>query len=182
MDGDIDLEDKVIPMRGKFSIKEMLGQPGDAKAEPEPKGESPPQANGEAAREPAADPLPPMERLPPLPGPGDPYKAYARPANQMLPTLVLLLADASVKAFSYNNLDTLDLLPAKDAGDGPVMVLRFSGIVATEIVLTGRDLDELYNYLGFHRVAWIRERSPSRHFLSEMETVITGIRIKKLEG
>jgi hypothetical protein len=174
MNGDIDIAERTFAMkRGQFSIKEMLAQQGEA--EPE----KPPEAgNGTAAT--AAAALPSLDDLSPLPGPGDPYKAYARPANQMLPTLVLLLADASAKGFSYGNLDQVDLLTASDPGQGPVIALRFTSVIATEVRIMGRNLDFLYNLLGFHRIGWVRERSPSGDFIPEGETVITGITITKV--
>ncbi len=178
MGEDVDLDEKVISMqRGKFSIKEMLAQPVEA-AEAKPNGEPPP---AKAEAEPVEE-LPPLDDVSPLPGPGDAYKAYARASNKPLPTLVLLLANASTRGFSYANLDTIDLLPSSDPGQGPVIVLRFSGITPTEIVLPGRNLDALYVALGAHRVAWVRERSPSRDFIPAAETVITGIRFNKIEG
>jgi hypothetical protein len=175
---DSDLDEKVIDMqRGKFSIREMLAQPVETLAERTPNGEPPP-AGAEA--EPAEE-LPPLDDVAPLPGPGDAYKAYARASNKPLPTLVLLLANASARGFSYANLDTLDLLPSGDPGQGPVIVLAFSGITPTEIRLHGRNLDALYVALGAHRTAWIRERSASRDFIPATETVITGIKINKIE-
>jgi hypothetical protein len=154
----------------QFSLKEMLAQ--QPAAEPQRREEP-------ATKE--AEPVPPLDELSPLPGPGTPYTAYARASNKPLPSLVLLMPDASVRGFSYANLDTLDLLPASDPGQGPVIVARFSGVTAAEVRISGRRLDALYNYLGHHRTAWIRVRPEARDFLDE-GTVITGIAIKKIEG
>ena len=68
-------------------------------------------------------------------------------------------------------------MASSDPGQGPVIVLLFAGIAATEIFLAGRNLDALYVSLGAHRTAWIRERSPSRDFIPARETVVTGIKI-----
>ena len=97
-----------------------------------------------------------FEDLPPLPRAGDPYKAWARIDNKPVPTLHCLLADGQVRGFSLGNLDSIDLL-GDDAGQGLVIVLRFDGIVAVEVRLSGRKLGTLHTYLGFHRVAWVRE-------------------------
>jgi hypothetical protein len=181
VDGDIDLENKVIAMPMKVSIKDMLGRQSDAAVSHPPSG-PPPRANGEAEADTPAEPLPFLDDLPLLPGPGEPYRAFSRPLNRPLPTLVLVLANASARGFSYGNLETVDLVAAGDPGQGPVIVLRFSGTTATEVELSGRHLDALYMHLGGHRIAWIRERSPSRDFIPAAEAVITGIRITKVEG
>jgi hypothetical protein len=163
--------------RGKFSIRDMLAQPTEA-AEAKPNGEPPP---AKAEAEPVEE-LPPLDDVSPLPGPGDAYKAYARASNRPLATLMLLLANASTRGFSYGNLDTIDLLPSSDPGQGPVIAMRFTSRDTTDILLSGRSLDALYVALGDHRVAWVRERSPSRDFIPAGETVVTGITINKMEG
>lgn len=178
MGDNTDLDDKVIPMqRKKFSIKDMLAQAGDVAAV---LGVQPPMsATAEAVAETVAEVLPPLDDLSRLPRPGDPYKAYARPANQMLPTLYLLLANATIEGFPYANYDRITLLPSSDSGKEPVLVIRFGD---TEVRLCGRNLDDLVSDVGFHRVAWIRERPPSRDYLPATETVITGVTITEMEG
>jgi hypothetical protein len=91
-----------------------------------------------------------------LQGPGDAYKAYARASNKPVPTLVLLLSNASTRGFSNANLDRVDLLPASDPGQGLVISMRFAGIAATEVRVAGRNLDGLYTYLGCHRIPCVR--------------------------
>lgn len=175
-----DLDEKVISMqRGKFNIREMLAQAGDATAEPKPNGDPPVSVTTDAVAVTPAEMLPALDEVTLLPRPGDPYKAYGRPANQMLPTLYLLLANATIEGFPYANCDRITLLPSSDAGQGPVLVIRFGD---TEVRLCGRNLDDLVSYVGFHRIAYIRERPPSREFLPPTATVITGIRISKVEG
>jgi hypothetical protein len=180
VDGNIDLERKVISMPNKFSIKEMLGQPHEA-TEERKSVSPPPPANGQANTELAKEPLPSLDDVPLLPGPGEKYKAFSRQENKPIPGVVLLLADASAMGFSYADLHTFNLLASPHPGQGPVIALRFSGNPGAEVEISGRNLDRLYVYLGGHRVAWIRVQPPEREFLPEEETVITGIRIKKLE-
>lgn len=189
VDAEVEIADKsiaerVIAMkRGQFSLKEMLAQPmGETKAEQETKPEPPKPAEAGAAAVEPAETLPALDDLPPLPGQGEAYKAHARASNKPLATLVLLMGDASARGFSYSNLDTLDLVPGNDPGQGPMICMRFNGIVATEVRVSGRNIDGLYSYLGHHRVAWVKERPPSRDFIPQGETVVTGIRISKIEG
>ncbi len=60
--------------------------------------------------------------------------------------------------------------------------MRFAGITPTEVMISGRIIDRLYDYIGQHRVPWVRELPPKRDFREAGETVITGISIKTLEG
>jgi hypothetical protein len=176
-----DRDENVISMqRNKASIRDVITQSDGEAAERTPHGDLPPE-EPQAQPETARGILPALDDVSPLPGAGDAYKAYARIANKPLTTLVLL-GNTSARGFSYANLDTLDLLPSSDTGQGPVIALRFSGIAATEILLSGRNLDALYVSLGAHRIAWIRERSQAREFLATAESVITAITISKLEG
>lgn len=116
-----------------------------------------------------------------LPGPSDAYKARSRPANRPVPSLHLILADASSRGFSYHNLDTVDLVPAKEPGRGPALVLRFAGIVPQEITITGRKLEVIRDYIGYHRLAWLWQLPPSRDFVADGEEVITEITIRRIE-
>jgi hypothetical protein len=173
---DVELEDKVIAMQrgGKFSIRDMLAQPIEA-AEAGPNGDPPPAT----AAEPDVE-LPPLDDISPLPGQGDAYKAYSRASNKPVPSLVILMADASARGFSYANLDTMDLVASADPGQGPEIVLTFCN--NKEVRLEGRNVDLLYTYIQFHRVSWIRVRPPSRDFIPAGETVITGAKISKLDA
>ena len=160
----------------------MLAQPLAERNGAEANGDPPPPAKAEAVPERRWRSCRRLTMYRRCRGRAIPIRRTPAPANKPLPTLVLLLADASAKGFSYANLDTVDLLPSSDPGQGPVIVLTFAGITATEILLSGRNLDGLYLPLCFHRVAWIRERSPSRDFIPAAETVITGITITEVES
>lgn len=92
-----------------------------------------------------------------------------------------VLANASACGFSYANLETVDLLALDDPGQGPNIVLCFAGITASEVRLSGRNLDLLYQLLCDQGTRRIRERATSRDFLAEKEMVITKITSGKLE-
>ncbi len=123
------------------------------------------------------------EKLMALPLPGSAYEAaYARPNNKPVPTLRFLTGDA-VKGLPYANLDSIDLEPAGKPGVGPVIVMRFAGIVAMEARITGRHLLLLYDLLSYHRIAWVRELPQGRDFRDKDEkaTVITGITVEPVK-
>jgi hypothetical protein len=118
-----------------------------------------------------------LEELSPLPDPTADYSAYARAANKPLLTLRFLLADASIKGFSYANLDTIDLLPSGKGGAGPAIVMRFTSATLTEVKIEGRKLEFLYDQLGHHRIAWTRELPAEMDFQDDKTTVIHKISI-----
>lgn len=116
-----------------------------------------------------------------LPRPGDPYKAYARIDNKPVAILHLLLADGCRRGFSYANLDSIDLLDG-DTGQGPVLVVRFAGIVPIEVRITGRRLDALHVHLGDHRIRWVRELPQGKILADPHAEVVTAIAIAKMTG
>ncbi len=142
----------VFDLSEKFSIKDLMHEsktPGDRRTASAEATETKPEA------------VPAFENLAPLPKPGDAYKAYSRPANQMLPTLHLLSGDGQVWSYPYSCLvegPHMLFLP-DNPGKGAVIVMRFAASVSVEVVMTGLRLDELHNYLGDHRVRWVRELS-----------------------
>lgn len=112
-----------------------------------------------------------------LPSPRDAYLAHSRPANKPIASIHFIMADNSSRGFSYSNLDTIDLLPSRDAGKGPALVLRFAGVIPQEVRLSGRNLHAIRDYLGYHRLAWIRQISKERDFLGDGEEVVTNVEI-----
>ena len=84
-----------------------------------------------------------------LPLPGSAYtEAYSRPTNKPEITLHVLLRDGSYRGFAWSNFDSVDMLPGDKAGSGRVIILRFAGMVPTELRLTGWNLGYLYTCLG----------------------------------
>jgi hypothetical protein len=113
-----------------------------------------------------------------LPRPGDPYRAYGREAGQMLPTLFLLLADGTRRGFPYAGLvGGPDLV---EASSGLVIILRFSDVVPMEVTLSGRNLEELYEALGYHEVAWVRALPPGKMISDRALPVVSSIAVKPL--
>ena len=101
----------------------------------------------------------------PLPQPGDPYvKAYATTRSGLTTTLHVLLATGVYRGFAWSNYDSVDMVPGDKPGSGPVMLLRFAGLVPTELRISGSNPGMLHACLGRQRVLWIRERPASRGF------------------
>ncbi len=123
------------------------------------------------------------DKLLALPQPGSAYDAaYARPHNRALPTLRLLISDR-VKGLPYANLDSIDLEPGDKPGEGPVIVIWFTGIVVRQVRISGRHLEALYDYLSYHRIAWVRMLPKGRDFRDKdgEATVITGITVEMMQ-
>ena len=126
--------------------------------------------------------LPAVDDLIPLPQPGDPYKAHARPDNKPLLTLTFLCKDSVEEGFAYSDLRRIRLLPGKP-GQGPVLVLRFSteaGIV--EVRIEGLRHDAMRDYIRYHRIAWIRELPPGKPVMDNTAAVVTSISITQVEN
>ena len=60
--------------------------------------------------------------------------------------------------------------------------MRFAGIVARQVLITGRNLGLLHAYIAQHRIAWLRELPTQRGLGDTSEAVITGITVKAVEG
>jgi hypothetical protein len=115
-----------------------------------------------------------------LPQPGSPYDvAHARASNKPVPTLRFLIGD-SIRGLPYANLDSVDWLAPDKPGASPAIVMRFSGLVPREALITGRNMLKLYDYLSNHRVAWVRELPKGKDFLDVPETVVTGIKVSRI--
>ena len=124
----------------------------------------------------------PFDRLSPLPAPGDPYKAFARPANRPLPSLSLLKADGTVWTYPYScRVEGPHLVPAEDTAKNWVVVLKFAGLAGIQIMLYGRRLEQLTNYLAHHRTAWVREQPKGKLIQEADAPVVTAIAIKEVE-
>jgi hypothetical protein len=169
MDDDTRLRDRVRPL-SPSSIRDGLRHTAFA----------PPREEAEADPEAATA----FDTLVPLPRPGDPYQAYTRADRMPQLTLRLLRGNGSIRGFSYANLDSIDLRPDDDPGQGPAIVLRFNGIAAVEAKLIGRHLDQdkLYDLLGHHRISWVREWPTGKGFADASATVITRIAIGLVTG
>lgn len=165
-----DEHDTVVRIRPKSSLIAEIGKAA-ATRQPVPDAVD----DAEAA-------TPARDDLIPLPQPGDGYKAHARPDNKALLTLRFLLKDSAVEGFSYSDLRRIRLLPSDKPGGGPVLVLRFVEAVIVEVRIEGRHLEAMHNYLGYHRIAWVRELPPGKMLGDGMAAAVTGISIRQVES
>jgi hypothetical protein len=123
----------------------------------------------------------PFDKLSHFPRTGDPYdKAHATQVNGSLPMLVLLLKDGSRPTFCYSDMRFMDVLPPKEPGDGPGLLLRFMGVGVVE--LEGVGVDRLHGYLYLHRLAWIREWPGGRQPARDNAVIVNRIKVTLLEA
>jgi hypothetical protein len=126
------------------------------------------------------EPVPSLERLSPLPVPGDPYKAYARPENKMVLTLVVLTGDGRKWGFPYSaRMEGPHMLPG-EAGQGDIILLRFNVGLLVQLTLCGQMLDELHNYLADHRIRWVREAPKGRIVKPGGIPIITRVAVERV--
>lgn len=159
-------EDTVVDLNQKFGVAELMKRAAARREADATAAAPPPKQAEEATTEP--EDLPAMDKLTPLPKPGDPYKAHCRPSSQSLPTLHLLTADGQTWDFPYSGRveGPHRLIIEGDPGKGTVLVLRFAASVAVEVIIGGTNLDEMHVYLAEHRIRWIREL-PARKLLKD---------------
>jgi hypothetical protein len=160
-------DETVVPMRAKSpltpeprqGIRELVGET-PVKSEPE-----------------SHDP----DDFPTLPLPEDAYKAHSRPGNKPVPTLHFVMGD-TIRGLPTANYDSIDWLVPDKPGASPAIVMRFSGIVPREAVITGRNLFGLFKLLSDHRVAWVRALPKGRDFIKDpAATVVTGIVVNRIK-
>jgi hypothetical protein len=125
-----------------------------------------------------------------LPAAGDPYKAASFPANRSLTRLVLVMGKEGFQQggkaylfFQYVHLDSdTDFAFTRE---GQIFTLRFAGIKPAQMVVRGRNLLRICDYIHLHRMPWIR--MADRDFttadgVSDKEPIITNIQVVPVEG
>ena len=135
--------------------------------------------------EPEAEPPPATvqpEQADPLPRPGGAYKPHSRPANKAQATLYFVTRGHAFEGFSYASLERIRLLPQETPGGSLVLVLRFSGSVATEVTVEGRNLHSLCNLVGMHLMPWVWEMPGRADRHDEAATVVTKITVGEAGG
>ena len=100
----------------------------------------------------------------PLPDADSPYVAYGRPSNKPEITLHVMLRDGYWRGFAWSNYDSVEMVAPERAGAGPVLVLRFAGLMPAELWISGCNLRKLHVLLGQNRIAWMREVPSKRGF------------------
>jgi hypothetical protein len=107
--------------------------------------------------------------LPDLQGTG--YLPHARPAAKAVFALHVIFPNGTVQSFQYQHLDSASRYLNES------IELRFLGARITQVVLRGRNLWKLYDYLHQHRITWLRVAD--RDLAHDGETIITGVFIEE---
>jgi hypothetical protein len=173
MSGD---QDTVVDLAGKFGVAELMRRTAAAREKEAAKPERPEDAT--------ESPLPSMDELSPLPVPGDPYKAFARPSGHMLPTLHLLTGDGQVFSFPYSGRveGPHRLAVEGEPGMGAVLVLRFAASIAVEVLIAGTHLDGLHVYLAEHRIRWVRALPPRKMLKDDGSPVVRTLTVRPVQS
>jgi|SRR5665213_306540 len=112
--------------------------------------------------------LPPSEDELELPSlNGRQYVPHARPANKPLYSIHFVTPAGDVTSFQYVHLDSHNTYAAES------ITLKFLGMEPVKVVIRGRNLWRLYDYLHQHRIAWIMQAA--RDFAQDGQTVVTHI-------
>lgn len=133
-------------------------------------------AQGNAGERP--EEMPAAEAVSPLPSPGDVYKAHARPSHREETTLYCLPSNALPRGIAWHAYDSVRFEPPAKPGGGPVLVVRFTGAEPLDVMIEGRNLNDLFFQLGQNRILWIRELPTGKDFKDDSMTVITRLTIQ----
>lgn len=103
------------------------------------------------------------------------YQVHARPVPKMLPSVHFIMKDQSIRTYQYHQLDSDSRFTALPGGKGHRLAFRFAGSVVVQVVILGRNLWKLYDYLSQHRMAWVHEIPEERDFAGDAEAVVHSI-------
>ncbi len=95
------------------------------------------------------------------------YAPHARPANKPIYSIHFVDPAGDVHSFQYVHLDSHSTYTAE------CITLKFLGMQPVRVVLRGRNLWRLYDYIHSHRIAWIMQAA--RDFAQDGQTVVTQI-------
>jgi hypothetical protein len=109
------------------------------------------------------------------------YQAHARAGNKPLHSIHLILRDQSIRTCQYLHLESGSSFTTLPQGKGHRLTLRFSSSTAIGIVIEGRGLWRLYDYIAQHRMPWIYELPDGRDFEDARASVIRAIEFQELD-
>jgi hypothetical protein len=105
-----------------------------------------------------------------LPANDDAYAAFARRSNKPEFSLHFITAAGTMRSFQYAHLDSNSSFTAE------CITLRFMGMTPVKVLIHGRNLRQLYDYIHQHKTAWVREAA--RAFAADNETIVTKVKIE----
>jgi hypothetical protein len=108
-----------------------------------------------------------------LPASDSEYAPFARRSNKPEFSLHFITAAGTMRSFQYAHLDSDSSFTAE------CILLRFMGMVHMKVLIQGRNLRQLYDYIHQHRTAWVRESA--RSIAADGETVVTKVTITPIK-
>jgi hypothetical protein len=119
-----------------------------------------------------------------LPDAGDKYEAFGLSQKFKPAMLTFVFPDGAMTSLAYDGLGMMNLRPLDDNPDGrgECMVSLSFGRKAADaaiVVITGRNLYDLFADLGYHRVHWIWEMPKGRAVAADGAPVVHSIEIKE---
>lgn len=100
------------------------------------------------------------------------YRAYGTPGNKTLPRVHFFLKNRVVRVGLYADLDSFPEFTPASGQAGDTLVLCFKARIITEVVIEGRHLWPLFDYLCLQRMPWVRELPAERDFEAESTAVV----------
>jgi hypothetical protein len=101
------------------------------------------------------------------------YQPYSRPANKPIHSIHFITAKGTIRSFQYVHLDS------DSRYSGEKIELRFIGMEPVRVVIQGRNLWRLYDYVHQHRASWVTEAS--KDFAPDGQAIVTAIQFGLLE-
>ena len=121
-----------------------------------------------------------------LPEAGDRYEPFGLAQKIKLFMLTFVFPDWSMTSLAYDGLGMMNFAPLDDDLDGRGecrISMAFRGKAKVDdgaiVVITGRNLFDLYADLGYHRAHWIWEMPKDRAAVAEGAPVVHSIEFKE---
>jgi hypothetical protein len=95
------------------------------------------------------------------------YVPHARPANKPLYSIHFVTPKGDVRSFQYVHLDS------NSSFSPECITLKFLGMEPVRVVIRGRNLWRLYDYVHQHRMPWVMETA--RDFAQDGQTIVTQV-------
>jgi hypothetical protein len=110
------------------------------------------------------------------------YQAHARPGNKLLPSIHFVLRDRSIRTCQFMHLESDSSFSHSPQGKGNRLAFRFAGSVSVCVVIEGRNLWRLYDYIAQHRMSWVYELPDGLDFEDDHAPVIRSIAFRVVQA
>lgn len=95
------------------------------------------------------------------------YQPHARPSNKPVYAIHFVSPGGDVRSFQYVHLDSNSQYAAGR------ITLAFMGMEPVRVLIDGRNLWRLYDYIHQHRMSWVM--IAGRDFVQDGQTILTGV-------